>query len=75
MIAALSRGTVVVEAALRSGAATTARWADELGRTLMAVPGPVTSGASAGAHELVRTRHAVLVTRAAEIVEAVGRTR
>lgn len=73
VIAALSRGTVVVEAALRSGAATTARWADELGRTLMAVPGPVTSGASAGAHELVRSRHAVLVTRAAEIVEAVGR--
>jgi DNA processing protein len=72
VIAALSRGTVVVEAALRSGAATTARWADDLGRPLMAVPGPVTSTASAGAHELIRSRHAVLVTRAAEIVEAVG---
>jgi len=72
LIAALSRGTVVVEAALRSGSLTTARHADDLGRVVMAVPGPVTSAASAGAHQLMRDRNAVVVTRAAEIVEAVG---
>ncbi len=73
LIAALTRGTVVVEAAVRSGAATTARWAEELGRTLMAVPGPVTSVVSAGSNDLLRSRQAVAVTRAAEIVEDLGR--
>jgi DNA processing protein len=73
LIAALSRGTVVVEAAVRSGAATTARWADELGRTLMVVPGPITSAMSAGSNELLRSRHAIAVTRTAEVIEAIGR--
>ena len=48
VIAALSRGTVVVEAALRSGALNTARHAYDQGLPLMAVPGPVTSAQSAG---------------------------
>jgi DNA processing protein len=39
----------------------------------MAVPGPVTSALSVGCHLLVREEQAVLVTRAAEVVEAVGR--
>ncbi len=43
LIAALAQGVVVVEAAARSGAKNTAAWANELGRTVMAVPGPVTS--------------------------------
>jgi DNA processing protein len=73
IIAALSRGTVVVEAAVRSGAATTARWADELGRPLMVVPGPITSALSAGSNELLRSRHAIAVTRPAEVIEAIGR--
>lgn len=73
VIAALTRGTVVVEAAMRSGAATTARWADELGRTLMAVPGPVTSMVSAGSNDLLRSRQAVAVTRATEVIEDLGR--
>jgi len=55
IIAALSRGTVVVEAALRSGALNSARHARELCRPVMAVPGPVTSEQSAGCHELIRT--------------------
>jgi DNA processing protein len=61
-----------VEAGLRSGAASTAAWAEALGRTVCAVPGPVTSSASAGCHVLVRNG-AQLVTRADEIVELVGR--
>ena len=48
VIAALSRGTVVVEAGLRSGTLNTARHARDLGRSVMAVPGPVTSATSAG---------------------------
>lgn len=73
VIAALTRGTVVVEAAVRSGARTTARYAEELGRVLMAVPGPVTSVTSAGSNELLRTRQAVAVTRAEEVIEDLGR--
>jgi DNA processing protein len=73
LIAALTRGTIVVEAGSRSGAATTARWADELGRILMAVPGPITSAVSAGSNELLRSRQALAVTRPAEVIEAVGR--
>ena len=72
LVAALSGATVVVEAALRSGAASTAAWARALGRVVCAVPGPITSMASAGCHALVRSG-AELVTRADEVVELVGR--
>lgn len=71
VIAALTRGTVVVEAAYRSGALVTARAAQRLGRHTMGVPGPATSALSAGVHELLRG-DAVLVGDAAEIVELVG---
>ncbi|HEY0238174.1 MAG TPA: DNA-processing protein DprA [Friedmanniella sp.] len=72
LIAALSGGTVVVEAALRSGARNTAGWASALNRPLMAVPGPVHSAASVGPHLMVRSGQAVLVTRAAEVLELVS---
>ena len=72
IIAALSRGTVVVEAALRSGALSTARHARQLRRPLMAVPGPVTSEQSAGCHELIRERAAVCVTGARDVIEHVA---
>ncbi|MCW5254420.1 DNA-processing protein DprA [Streptomyces sp. SHP 1-2] len=71
VIAALTRGTVVVEAAHRSGSLVTARAAARLGRHVMGVPGPATSGLSAGVHELLRGE-AVLVTDADEITELVG---
>ncbi|MEU6523132.1 DNA-processing protein DprA [Streptomyces sp. NPDC046924] len=71
VIAALTRGTVVVEAAHRSGSLVTARAARRLGRHTMGVPGPATSGCSAGVHELLR-QEAVLVTDAAEVIELVG---
>ncbi|MCF1595067.1 DNA-processing protein DprA [Streptomyces muensis] len=71
VIAALTRGTVVVEAAHRSGSLVTARAAQRLGRHTIGVPGPATSGLSAGVHELLRG-DAVLVTDAAEVVELVG---
>jgi DNA processing protein len=72
IIAALSRGTVVVEAALRSGALNSARHARELCRQVMAVPGPVTSEQSAGCHELIRDYGAMCVTRAADVLAHIG---
>jgi DNA processing protein len=72
VIAALSCGTVVVEAALRSVALSTARHARDLCRPLMAVPGPVTSGQSEGCHEIIREWGAVLVTGARDIIENVS---
>ncbi len=69
LIAALSRAVVVVEAAWRSGALSTARLADQLSRPVGAVPGPVTSAASAGCHRLIRERGAVLVTDPAELLD------
>ncbi|HEY0812800.1 MAG TPA: DNA-processing protein DprA [Pseudonocardia sp.] len=72
LIAALAGGTVVVEAALRSGAQRTAADAQALGRPVLAVPGAVTSGQSAGCHRLIRDG-AVLVTRIEEVLEEVGR--
>jgi DNA processing protein len=72
LAAALSGATVVVEAGLRSGAANTAAWATAMGRKVCAVPGPVTSAASAGCHVLIRNG-AVLVDRAEQVVELIGR--
>jgi DNA processing protein len=72
IIAALGEGTVVVEAAARSGALSTANWAAGIGRPLMGVPGPVTSAVSEGVHEMVRFRNATLVTRSEEILEVVS---
>lgn len=72
LIAALTAGTVVVEAAVRSGSLNTLAWADQLGRTTMAVPGPVTSQQSGGAHAAVRDGKAVLVTSGSDVVAEVG---
>ncbi|WP_084723265.1 DNA-processing protein DprA [Streptomonospora alba] len=73
IIAALTPGTVVVEAGLRSGALNTARHGQELHRAVMAVPGPVTSALSAGCHRLLRDGAAVCVTDTDDVVEQVGR--
>lgn len=72
LIAALTQGTVVVEAAVRSGALNTASWALRLNRVVMGVPGPVTSAASEGVHELLRLRGGQLVTRGADVLELVS---
>ncbi|MET3805074.1 DNA processing protein [Nakamurella sp. UYEF19] len=73
LIAALSAGTVVVEAGRRSGTLSTAMAALMLGRVLMAVPGPVTSALSVGCHLLLSDSSAVLVTGAQDVLAAVGR--
>ena len=62
LIAAASLATIVLEAGYRSGSLNTANHAFTLGRPVGAVPGPVTSAASAGCHRLLRDYPAVLVT-------------
>lgn len=72
LIAALARGTVVVEAALRSGSLNTAGEAAKLARPIGAVPGPVTSMSSAGCHRWIRDQQAMLVTDADDVADLVG---
>jgi len=73
VIAAATRGTVMVEAGARSGARNTLRYARLLGRPPMVVPGPVTSAVSVGCHaELRRGGGARLVSRFDEVIEEVG---
>ena len=71
LIAALSVGTLVVEAAPRSGSLTTADHAATLHRIVMAVPGPVTSQASRGTHHLIVERKAELVTSVSDVISMV----
>ena len=69
LIAALSLGTIVVEAAFRSGSLRTARDAAEIYRTVMAIPGPITSPTSDGCHRLIAERCAEIVTSANDAIE------
>ncbi len=74
VIAAATAGTVVVEAAARSGATQTMSRVLALNRPGMVVPGPVTSAMSVGCHELLRKHpDARLVTSIADVLEEVGR--
>lgn len=71
LIAALARAVVVVEAPPHSGALTTAQLAVDLGREVMAVPGPVDRPESRGCNELIRAG-ATLVWHADQVEEVLG---
>lgn len=73
LIAAVSRGTVVIEADLRSGSRNTVKHAADLARPVGAVPGPITSITSGGCHQEIRDGRATLVTSPEDIIELVGR--
>src|SRR5204863_6476520 len=70
IIAGISAGTIVVEAAPRSGSLITARLAGEAGREVMAVPGSPLDPRAQGCNQLIRDG-ATLVQNAADVVEAV----
>jgi DNA processing protein len=71
LIAALASATVVVEAASRSGALNTAEWARGLGRSVLAVPGPVDRETARGCHRLIRGG-AALCEDAGDVLAAIG---
>ncbi|MBL8159732.1 DNA-protecting protein DprA [Candidatus Saccharibacteria bacterium] len=71
IVSGLSDGVVVVEAAARSGTLSTASWALQQGRVVMAVPGNVTSPMSAGCNQLLKSGASV-VTQASDVLEAIG---
>jgi DNA processing protein len=74
VIAAATAGTVLVEAAVRSGARQTMARVLALGRSAMVVPGPVTSAMSVGCHEVLRQHeNARVVTGLPHVLEEVGR--
>ncbi|PNY34980.1 DNA-protecting protein DprA [Rhodopirellula baltica] len=71
LIAGMSLATLVIEAPDRSGALITARMAGEMGREVLALPGPVTSRASRGTNQLIR-EGATLVQTVDDVLEAIG---
>lgn len=72
LIAALSQATVVIEAGFRSGTINTAGHANELGRPVGAVPGPINSVRSAGCHQLIKDGRAQLISVPSDLKDLCG---
>lgn len=71
LLAAYSRVTVVIEAARQSGALITARYTNDYGREVFAVPGSIFSDRSDGCHELI-SQGAGILREASDLLEALG---
>ena len=74
LLAALSAATIVVEAGYRSGSLNVASQAHSLGRPIGAVPGPITSPASAGCHRLLQEGIATIVTDTRDAIDLLDST-
>lgn len=72
IIAGLSDATVIIESASHGGGLVTARIAQDYGREVFAVPGPVNAEYSMGCNNLIRDNKAQLITSARDIVNAMG---
>lgn len=72
LVAGLTNGTLVVEAAYRSGALSTMRWAQYYQRKTMAVPGPITGSGSVGTNLAIFHGHAELVMNADQVIDTLG---
>ncbi|WJY68313.1 DNA-processing protein DprA [Corynebacterium auris] len=73
LVAALTQGTVIVEAAFRSGALNTLSWANYYGRRAMAVPGPILGPGSLGTNLAIRDGKAAMVLSAEDAHEMLSR--
>ena len=71
IVAGVSRGTVVIEAPIKSGALVTAKLAVEANRDVFAVPGPINHPNYVGPHKLIQ-EGAGLVTNACDVCDALG---
>jgi DNA processing protein len=72
LIAGLSLGVLVIEAARRSGSLATARLASEYNREVYALPGRLDSDFSRGTNKLIRDQHAKLVMNTDDIIDELG---
>lgn len=72
IIAGISKGTVVAEAPLNSGALITARLAQDMGREVFAMPGPVASPLVKGCHQLIKSGEAKLIEDADDVLVVFG---
>lgn len=72
LIAALSQATVVIEAGVRSGTINTVGHANEIGRPVGAIPGPITSVRSSGCHELIKAGKAQLISLPRDLDDLFG---
>lgn len=72
IVAGISDAVLVVEGANKSGSLITARLAGQYGKKLMAVPGQVTSRIAEGTNELIKSRKAIMVTKAEEVLGVMG---
>lgn len=69
LIAAIGKGTMVIEAAFRSGSLRTAREAAQMRRKVLAIPGPITSPLSEGCHRLIGEGSAMICTGVSDAIE------
>jgi len=72
IIAGLSKGVLVTEAGLKSGALHTKNYAVDMGREVFAIPGKITSSESEGTNNIIRQCQGTLVTKPKDIFDALG---